>query len=101
MTVKIPIIGIENPASDNRGNWLAETNLGIEATSSCGKVNKQVRLSAPSEVVFQLPDTSECDGCVVSITAREPKEGVDVQFDISTPEYRGKCPHIGTERLRY
>ena len=97
---KAPVIGIENPAPEVRGKWQVRTVYEISATSPCGRVTKGVRLSAPSEAVFQLPDTSECDGCVVKITARAPKGNVDVQFEVGEAEYRGKCPHIGTERFR-
>lgn len=70
------------------------------ATSPCGEVERRLRLVAPSEVVFQLSDASRCDGCVGRLTAREPGEGVDVQFEMQRVTYRGACPYIGTSRLR-
>jgi len=97
---KVPVIGLDNPAPKESGDWWAETAYGIPVTSPCGEVTREARLSAPSEVVFQLSDTSECDGCVAKITARKPKQGVDVQFEIGQANYRGKCPYIGTERFR-
>lgn len=95
---KVPVISIDNPAPQIPGTWWAETNLGMSASSPCRDVTRIIRLSAPSEVLFQQEDTSACDGCVSRITAREPKEGVDAQFEIGRAKYRGKCPHIGAER---